>query len=423
MKVTARKILLPLTLFSASHAVQAQNVLMLSTNEQLGTSPQLLQQIQQAYEGAGAKVTHQRGTLSEFLSIDSASFAGQDVVVVAASLDKITDQKVDSLKQALMKRPHDGLAFVFLVDGCCDGSTRNTQNVERLVDQVLKPLTGWNLAADAKQYQSTGSTLPLNTQSAYQGFFSNPALAPHLRGEDYRPVSGVPAENAVYLRHDLGAMPAPGSTTSAYSLFVPQASANNGAGACVLFTGDTTHFGPSDAAPFPAQRLEFAKATLALRNSAHCKTAQTITFPPQPAQTFAPAPGNTFTLTGVKGGPSSQPVTFTSQTPAVCAVNNSGSVTMLAAGTCTVQANQDGGNGHTAAPAVTQDISIQRAAQTITVPAQAPVPPFAANATYALNGVTGGASGQPLQYASTTPGVCTVDANTGVVTMLATGNC
>ncbi|RRD56590.1 hypothetical protein EII20_10105, partial [Comamonadaceae bacterium OH2545_COT-014] len=61
--------------------------------------------------------------------------------------------------------------------------------------------------------------------------------------------------------------------------------------------------------------------------------------------------------------------------------------------------------------------------QTITVPAQAPVPPFAANATYALNGVTGGASGQPLQYASTTPGVCTVDANTGVVTMLATGNC
>lgn len=61
--------------------------------------------------------------------------------------------------------------------------------------------------------------------------------------------------------------------------------------------------------------------------------------------------------------------------------------------------------------------------QSITVPAQAPVPPFAANATYPLAGVTGGASNQPLQYASTTPGVCAVDANTGVVTMLAAGDC
>ncbi|MDO4724291.1 MAG: IPTL-CTERM sorting domain-containing protein, partial [Comamonadaceae bacterium] len=42
---------------------------------------------------------------------------------------------------------------------------------------------------------------------------------------------------------------------------------------------------------------------------------------------------------------------------------------------------------------------------------------------FTLSGVQGGASGQPLSYSSATPAVCTVDANSGEVTMLAAGEC
>lgn len=129
------------------------------------------------------------------------------------------------------------------------------------------------------------------------------------------------------------------------------------------------------------------------------------------------------------------PVTYTTSTPTICAVDaNTGVVTLAtpkptADGECTITANAEAGeqviSGTTyqvkkAAP-VTQSLRIVLLkAQTISFPSQAGQDvsagafPIAAPAT--------ADSGLPVTYSSLTPSICTVTA-TGVVTPLVSGNC
>ncbi|QGW66406.1 autotransporter domain-containing protein [Lysobacter soli] len=131
------------------------------------------------------------------------------------------------------------------------------------------------------------------------------------------------------------------------------------------------------------------------------------------------APNGTFTVAAT-GGASGQPVVFASTTASVCTVAGN-TVTMLAAGTCSLTADQAGDGHYNAAPQVTLDVAIGTATQTITGFSATPTAPvYAPNGTFALAAV-GGASGNPVTFASTTPAVCTVAGN--VVTMQAAGTC
>lgn len=131
------------------------------------------------------------------------------------------------------------------------------------------------------------------------------------------------------------------------------------------------------------------------------------------------APNGTFTVAAT-GGASAQPVVFASTTTSVCTVAGN-TVTMLAAGTCSLTADQAGDGHYNAAPQVTLDVAIGTATQTITGFSATPTAPvYAPNGTFALAAV-GGASGNPVTFASTTPAVCTVAGN--VVTMKAAGTC
>ncbi len=69
--------------------------------------------------------------------------------------------------------------------------------------------------------------------------------------------------------------------------------------------------------------------------------------------------GGTFTVSA-SGGASGNPVTFTSQTPLVCATGgtNGATVAMLAAGDCTIAANQAGDANHAAALELTQAFTV-----------------------------------------------------------------
>jgi len=111
------------------------------------------------------------------------------------------------------------------------------------------------------------------------------------------------------------------------------------------------------------------------------------------------------------------PVSLTSITPAICTVSGS-TASLLAAGTCTIQASQAGNPVYAAAPAVAQSFTVNLLAQTITfsaIPAQiiSTLVPVTLSAT--------ASSGLPVNYTSTTSGICMVSGST--MTILADGTC
>lgn len=145
---------------------------------------------------------------------------------------------------------------------------------------------------------------------------------------------------------------------------------------------------------------------------------QVISFGAQAAQVFVP--DGTFVLDPPATASSGLPVSYGSQTTDVCTIDD-GTVTMLAAGTCTIAADQAGDANYNPAPTVTQSIAIDKATQAITGFASNPeAPTFAPNGTFGVS-AQGGGSGNPVVFASTTGAVCTVSGD--VVTMLAAGLC
>jgi len=117
---------------------------------------------------------------------------------------------------------------------------------------------------------------------------------------------------------------------------------------------------------------------------------------------------------------SNLPVTYSSMTPDICSVSAStGAVTNLAAGYCTIAADQSGDDNFAPALQATQSIRVLiDPVQTI----QFGVPPVLA--LYGTAGLTATAtSGLPVRYSSLSPGICSVNRDTGVVTALASGNC
>lgn len=160
---------------------------------------------------------------------------------------------------------------------------------------------------------------------------------------------------------------------------------------------------------------------------ASAQTAQTITdFTSTPASpvTYAPAPNNTVTLSAT-GGASGNAVTFASTTPAVCTTGgtNGATVTLLTAGTCTVTANQAGNENYAAATEATLTITIDKASQAITGFSLPTSLNQAQGSTLTLS-ATGGASGNPVVFASSTASVCTTGGTNGsTLTVVTVGTC
>lgn len=88
------------------------------------------------------------------------------------------------------------------------------------------------------------------------------------------------------------------------------------------------------------------------------KASQAITIT-STAPANATVGGATYTITATGGG-SGNPVTFTSATSPVCTVSGS-TVSFVAAGSCTINADQAGGPNHNAALQVTQSFSVSAA--------------------------------------------------------------
>ena len=140
---------------------------------------------------------------------------------------------------------------------------------------------------------------------------------------------------------------------------------------------------------------------------------QTITFAPA-----SPPSVNETSVTVSALASSGLPVRYSSTTPPVCLVDSeSGVVTAMASGTCTIAADQPGNATYAPAPEVTQTIDFVFRETLTFIPG--PV-----LSLYDLGTVTAVDSfGLPVSYASSTPSVCSIDARTGLVTTLDTGDC
>ena len=182
-----------------------------------------------------------------------------------------------------------------------------------------------------------------------------------------------------------------------------------GTGSCVL---PSTQVGPLTlTANYPATGAFHASSD----TEPHTvnQAPQTITFTNPGTQVFGVAP---FGLTATASS-GLTPIVFASTTPAVCTVSGS-TVTIVAAGSCSITADQAGDTNYLAAPTVTETFTVNQAPQTITFTNPGPqvfgVAPFGLTAT-ASSGLT------PIVFASTTPAVCTVSGST--VTIVAAGSC
>ena len=177
------------------------------------------------------------------------------------------------------------------------------------------------------------------------------------------------------------------------------------AGSCAL-TADQAGNASYSAAPQVRRTIAIGQAT------------QAISFGAQPGQTYVP--NGTFALSPVASASSGLPVSYTSQTAGVCTISGT-TVTMRTAGSCGIAADQAGDANYSAATRVTQTITIGQATQAITGFAANPATPvYAPGGTFTVS-ATGGASGNPVTFASASPAICTVSG--GTVTMLSAGSC
>ena len=206
---------------------------------------------------------------------------------------------------------------------------------------------------------------------------------------------------------------ADGPFTGAWRPATPLA-ALNGATANGTWQLRAQDFAPVDAGNIRAFTLTITTAS----------STQTITFPVQTPASHPFTSGGTFPVLPLATASSGLPVSYSSLTTGVCTVAGT-NVTMVAAGTCTLAADQPGDLIFAPAPQVTRDVVFTVSgvtAQTITFPAQTPASqPFAPGNTFPISPTATASSGLPVTYSSLSPSVCTVAGTT--VTMVSAGNC
>jgi hypothetical protein len=171
----------------------------------------------------------------------------------------------------------------------------------------------------------------------------------------------------------------------------------------------------ANAAAATVRGVLYAAATPVTRTFT-VNAVQTVVFP-TPADKLYTAPDYTVTATTNSG----LAVSFTASTPAVCTVTTSGTVDLIAPGTCTITAAQAGGlsgGKPYAAASVTKSFEATAPAQTISMPTLAEWYTYNGN-EFTLTGTT--SSGLSVTYTSTTPLVCTVVGSK--LKVIGTGKC
>ncbi len=247
---------------------------------------------------------------------------------------------------------------------------------------------------DNSQGQATVPTdLYLSLQPQKITFTSSPP-SPAVVGASYTVVaSGGGSPNLV-----LFSIPATGSTCSISGSVVTLLQI----GSCTIAADQA---GGSGYLPAPQETQTFTVVA--------SQSIQFTSAAPNPAVV-----GTTYTVSA-QGGPSGNPVTFSSLSETICTVSES-TVSLIHSGTCLVAADQAGGNGYLAAAQASQSFSVvDPQPQSILFTSTPPNPPIVDGA-YTVT-ASGGGSGNPVTFTSLTPGTCGVSG--AMVSFTARGTC
>ena len=194
--------------------------------------------------------------------------------------------------------------------------------------------------------------------------------------------------------------------SSAATLSGGSAAINIPAGALAMGSDTLTATYTPDATSSPKYGAAIGNATINVTGT----TPQTITFPAITAVEYA---GTTLSLSAT--ATSGLTVSFASAATSVCTVSGT-KATLIAAGSCTIDANQSGNSTFAAAPMAPQSFSVNLGLQTITFNnpgVQAVGTPLTLSAT--------ASSGLTVGYTSKTADICTVSGS--AATFIASGAC
>jgi outer membrane protein OmpA-like peptidoglycan-associated protein len=156
--------------------------------------------------------------------------------------------------------------------------------------------------------------------------------------------------------------------------------------------------------------------TISAASTPHLPLA--LTFTNFPAGAVSGSPAGTYDVVAA-ASPNVGTVLYSSATPTVCTVNLSGALTIIAAGTCSIDANDAGAPGYSPAPQISQSFAVTGPTQSIVFTSAMPAAPKVGE-TYTPV-ATGGGSGNPVVFSlNTTSSGCTYNAVTGLVTFTST---
>ncbi len=283
-----------------------------------------------------------------------------------------------------------GAAVTFSIDATTSGFGQDNQSC-RLTDGVVTfRHAGACVIAAGQPGTDDYNAAPTVTQSV-----STPKAAQRIdvTFTSDRPVIHGTGTLAVTAQGDSGNPVTFATTTPAVCTVIGSTVLFDHAGACAI-AADQAGNDDYNAAPTVVQKLTVAKGD------------QKITFTSTPPA--EPKLHGQYTVTAT-GGDSGKPVTFSSTTPTVCTVTGS-TVTFDHAGPCAIAADQAGSDDYNAAPTVVQKLTVAKGDQKITFTSTPPAEPKL-HGQYTVT-ATGGDSGKPVTFSSTTPTVCTVTGST-----------
>lgn len=182
-----------------------------------------------------------------------------------------------------------------------------------------------------------------------------------------------------------------------------------GSGGAVTFTGTGTCIVEAN----QDGDANFAAAEAKTQSFTISKAAQSISFTAPDGQTYAPSRSVALSASATSGLETS----FSSSTPDVCTISGTNAI-VVAAGSCSVTASQDGDANYGSAESVTVSFTISKAGQEI-VFSEPDSQVYEPDRQVTLTAST--SSGLPLTFGSETLSVCTVEGN--VATIKSTGTC
>ncbi|QIL81069.1 hypothetical protein G7047_15040 [Diaphorobacter sp. HDW4A] len=213
----------------------ARNILVLSTNSQLGVSPDSVDSVNNEiieFTAPGDNVSH-LSTMQTPGTLTQAYFtAGNfDLVLVNRLAYAFDPGNAQVLSDAMQNRWADAFALFYDTGGASDGAAATD------LINVLQTAAGITVSASAPIGYDT--PLALNTNSVYASNFGG---AQQVRGGYFFYMNNVPAANVLFVQNG-DPMPLNGTlVNNVYTVVIPGSQSYSGKGACIAASADISMF-------------------------------------------------------------------------------------------------------------------------------------------------------------------------------------